>query len=122
MTTTHTTCSCGTTEPHKVATRETADGKKISLWSDGDVTTCMGWAIKGVGHARSRYATRKHLEAGWLAFADLCVYDYAEVGKLIQAARKAVLQHNFEPREYLRRTMAGERFRRVGAVIHKVST
>lgn len=113
------TCSCGTHENHEVARRTTLDGKRVVLWSDGLVTGAMGWGIKGVGAARTAYETSKNIEAGWLAFDEIDLYEYTDVGRLVRSARAAVRQASQEPRRYMRAKMAGATFKAVkrGAVI-----
>jgi hypothetical protein len=124
MKTTNTTCcSCGTHEPHEVARRRTLDGKLVALWSDGLVTGQMGWGIRGVGSARSAFERARDLRAGWLAIEEVGLYDYAEVGALVRAVRRAVRQDSLDPLYYTRRVLAGARFRRCGrhgAVIKEV--
>jgi hypothetical protein len=111
-------CPCGETKPHEVARRRTADGKTVALWSDGSVTAALGFALAGVGAPRSTYTRRKAVEAGWLVLAEVELYRLAEVPELVKAARRAVVQQILAPVVFLRRTMAGERFRLVnGAVV-----
>lgn len=83
-------CSCGEFEDHIIGKARTADDKVVSLWSDGLVTSGMNYYIKGIGRARSAADRRKDVEAGWLAFGDVELYDFAEVPALVKAARKAV--------------------------------
>ena len=98
----------------QMARRTTADGKSVILWSDGTLTSGMGWHIKGSSHtARSAYERKKNIEAGWLLMGDVELYDYAEVPKLVNAARKAVRQHHHQPLDFMRRYFKGDRFVRV---------
>lgn len=114
-----TPCSCGCAETHEVARRTTADGKLVVLWSDGLVTGFLGFRVRGVGASRSTYEAGKDMEAGWLMLDEVCLYDFAEVGALVHAARRSVRQRLLPAAEFMRRTLGGERFRTVrrGAVV-----
>lgn len=79
-------CSCGNNETHIVARRTTADGAEIVLWSDGDLTRPLGFAIPGVGRLSDRALA---LRSGRLVLEDLCLYQLSEVSTLVKAARWA---------------------------------
>lgn len=108
-------CPCGCSAAHKIAHRQTADGIRVTLWSDGTVTSGMGFCIRGIGAARSNYEAEKDVEAGWLAFAEIELYDLAEVSRLVRAARKAVRQRSDTPQEAMIRYYRGENIRTMKA-------
>lgn len=80
-------CPCGCTEAHVIATRESFDGAKLSLWSDGAIThgRC-GTYLRGLGNGRSRYARRVRALAVRLVADDLCIFTAAEIPAVIKAA------------------------------------
>ena len=41
-------CTCGTTDTHEIARRQTADGIGVVLWSDGAITGRLGVALHGI--------------------------------------------------------------------------
>lgn len=90
-------CSCGCSQIHKVARRETSDGVTLQLWSDGSVTYALGIYIKGTKSARTSYQSSKNLEAGHLLFSVVELYDFKEVPQLLKSARKAVRQKSDSP-------------------------
>lgn len=104
-------CSCGVKKDHVMATRKTADDKVVKLWSDGGVTSALGTCLPGIGTAKSAFETKKNVEAGWLAFAEVELYDFSEVSALVKAARRAVRNRFLDPRDYMLRSMKGEKFR-----------
>ena len=104
-------CSCGCTGAHRIARRETADGIRLDLWSDGTVNSGMGFAVPGVGAARSDYEAELDVAAGWLAFAEVALYDAAEVSRLVRCARRAMRQRSEHPREAMQRYFRGQRIR-----------
>lgn len=112
------TCSCGEKGPHIIARRRTMDGVEIEFWSDGGVTGRLGIYPKGLGPTRGSSGT--HLRAPQLIMGDVCLYDWAEIGPLVKAARRALTQSSFPPEVYLRRVMAGEKFRVFGKVVKSV--
>lgn len=94
----------------KIATRTTADGATVSLWSDGCVTRgAFGWSLPGVGASRNSDAQALDVQAGFLALGEACVYDVAEFPKLVKTARRAVRQSWTSPLDYVRNIMAGRR-------------
>lgn len=114
-------CTCGTDMTHELARRRTADGFTVVLWSDGAVTGILGMDVH-VRAPRNPGRVSLCVEAGWLAFGEVEFFDRAEVGDLVRMARWALEQVSLAPREFLRRRMAGERFRvgSRGAVIRAV--
>lgn len=77
------------TERTYLARRQTADGKTVLLWPDGQITYALGYAIRGVGRARKPWAREADLAAGW-AFMDWAeVFDACEIGTAIKAIRAA---------------------------------
>jgi len=108
-------CSCGSVAAHKIARRQTADGIRLDLWSDGTITSGMGFMLQGLGAARSDYEAERDVEAGWLLFAEVELYDGAEVARLAKCARKAVRQRSDSPREAMLRYFRGERVRTMKA-------
>lgn len=99
------------TEPTIIARRSTIDGKHVLLWSDGLVTWAMGYRITGVGAARSDFECSLDLEAGWLVMGEACVYESAEIARLVKAARKAVRQSSCIPLVAMRHYFRGDRLR-----------
>lgn len=85
-------CTCGTTDHHIIANRQTADGIGVALWSDGAVTGRLGAALQGVPVARPRTveAITASRAAGWMFAGDVALYDAAEIGALYDACRWAV--------------------------------
>lgn len=75
----------------------------------------MGFALPGVGVARSSFEAERDLKAGWLLFAEIELYDGQEVPRLAKAARKAVRQHCDTPKEAMLRYFRGERLRTMKA-------
>lgn len=84
------TCGCGNPKPHRLAARETSDGKRVELWSTGAVTGGMGFALDGVPIARPRSAEARTvaLRAGWLLIGEVELWDRAEVPALYAACRR----------------------------------
>lgn len=116
-TTTVNPCSCGCTEPHVIARRNTFDGIRVQLWSDGAVTCGINTYVAMA--PRSAYARRKAVEAGWLVAGCVDMYDHAELRGLVGAARKAVVQSSLAPAAYLAAVLRGVKFQALkkGAVI-----
>ena len=80
-------CSCDDHTDHVVGRRTTADGKRVSLWSDGSLPWALGYAIRGSAHPRTEGQRSRALTAGWLVLGEVCLYDASEVSGLISAAR-----------------------------------
>ncbi len=91
MTTTAHSCSCGTSTPHVIARRMTADGIGVALHHDGAVTGRFGSGLEGVPVARprTREARELALRVGWLFAGEVSLYDYSELGLLYAACRWA---------------------------------
>lgn len=104
-------CPCGSKTAHRIARRDTADGIRIDLWSDGTVTSGMGFQIPGVGVSRSNFEIARDVEAGWLAFGEVELYDAAEISRLIAAARRAIRQRCDAPRAAMLRYFSGYHLR-----------
>lgn len=101
-------CTCGVATDHLVATRRTADGKSVQLWSDGQVTWGLGYGMRGVGRARYYSVRQRNLQAGWIVIGDVELYDAAEVPALVRAARKGMLQPGAtiaSARDFMRRAL-----------------
>lgn len=81
------TCSCGDAKPHVVAVRQTSDGVRLTLWSDGDVTR-RGIALRGLGRARTPFAAECYVRALSDIAGDIERYDAAEVATAIRIARR----------------------------------
>ena len=79
-------CSCGCFKPHAFATRETADGKRVRLWTDGTITHAgVGDPfIKGLGEARSTWGTRARSRTLRLIANDVSLFDLAELPTLVR--------------------------------------
>jgi hypothetical protein len=76
-------CSCGNPQDHVIAKSVTADGVMLERWSNGDITGRMGQYPTGIGKARSAKAA----EAADKIWANISLYDWAELPALIKAAR-----------------------------------
>lgn len=74
---------------HVLARRVTADGKHVLLWSTGELTWALGYAIRGAARPRSEKGRESALRAGWLVLGDVELYDADELPALIAAARWA---------------------------------
>ena len=111
-------CTCGESKLHIIARRKTFDDKLVLGWSDGAVTFGLGLFPRGVGRLRSSAQLRYQA-----LVLDLCgLYDAAELGALIHAARASLVQ-TAQPREaFVRRHVAGERFSFNGRVLRKKPT
>jgi hypothetical protein len=87
-------CSCGCAEAHPIATRETADHRRVRVWSDGMVTHAdpFGTHIRGIGPVRIARSSAA------LAGRDLveCIgfFDFAELPTLVRTAR-ALRKHTY---------------------------
>lgn len=84
-------CTCGREDPHIIASRKTADGIGVVLWSDGPITGHLGSALPGVPIRRPRTPEARHLclVAGRLLLGEVCFWDASEVGRLYSACEKA---------------------------------
>lgn len=73
-----------------LATRTTADGKMVGLWSDGVVTVgYLHTHVRGAGVAMTAEKRAENVRAGWLLLCEVAVYDTAELPAAVCAARKA---------------------------------
>ena len=79
-----------------IARRQTANGKAVCFWANGDVTWALGYAIRGVGSAMSSYAQARNLEASHWIMDDVGLYDSAEIPALIKCAREMARQSGWE--------------------------
>lgn len=74
-----------------LATRKTADGKVVGLWSDGVVSVGYLHAhVRGAGTAKSAEQRAANVQAGWLLLGEVELYDAAELPAAVKAARNAV--------------------------------
>jgi hypothetical protein len=88
-------CSCGCTEPHVIATRETFDGVQLSIWSDGSITHGrLGTYLRGLGECRSNYGRRARVRAVRLMADDFAVFTAAEIPTVIKIA-EATFAHSY---------------------------
>lgn len=74
--------------PHIIARRDTADGARVSLWTDGDITlgsSRFGARISGLGMPRSRWARSNRVRSLRLIMDDISSFDLAEIPKLVRA-------------------------------------
>jgi hypothetical protein len=108
-------CSCGSAIPHKIVRRRTADDKEVSLWSDGQVTAGIGFCIRSIGVSHSDHECSLNVEAGWLVFGEIELYDGAEVARLVKCARRAVRQKLEIPRIAMIKYFQGKRLRTMKA-------
>lgn len=84
-------CSCGCTAPHPIATRETADGRRVLVLSDGaiiDGPSKFSPVLRGLGAPRSRYARELRARAVRLLLDSFDVLDHAEIAKAIKLAER----------------------------------
>jgi len=81
-------CSCGERADHMLFQRRTADDQILKFWSNGDVSTSLGFGFRGIGSARNDVSEDRNRRANeWLA--DLVgFYDLRDVPRLISNARK----------------------------------
>lgn len=80
-------CSCGDAANHVVARRQTADGKRVLLWSDGSLTWGFGEAVTGSARPSTASQAERALCAGWLVMGEVGIYDADELSELVAAAR-----------------------------------
>ena len=79
-------CSCGCTEAHVIARRQTADGRHLAIWSTGEITYAIGLYLRGLGTPRSRWGVETRIKAVRLMMDDFGAYDADEIPTLIRAA------------------------------------
>lgn len=86
-------CSCGCSALHVIARRETADGRALTILSDGSILagpTKLSPALRGLGAPRSNYTAGKRAAAVALVLDDLGLYDFAEVATAIKIAETTI--------------------------------
>jgi hypothetical protein len=85
------TCICGTTEPHVIARRMTADRIGVALWQDGAITGRFATGFPGVPIVRPRTSEARNLalRAGWLFMGEVEVHETDNLGDLYAACRWA---------------------------------
>lgn len=83
-------CTCACEGAHPIATRTTADGRALWLWSTGALTAQGGAALPGVPVARPSTpdARAVALDAGRLALGEACLWDADDLPALYTAARR----------------------------------
>ena len=72
-----------------IARRDTFDGKRVYLWSDGSLTWALGYAIRGSANPRTPAQIDAALRAGWLVLGEVEIVESDDVPRLIEAARWA---------------------------------
>lgn len=92
-------CSCGNQEPHRLASRRTADGVRAELWSDGKVN--LGNAAFWMTQER-----RIGLDAGWAVMEEVCLYTQHEWSALCAAAKVAFNGKHAQPLIQMRARLA----------------
>lgn len=82
-------CSCGNTELHIVANRQTLDGIGVAMWSDGALTGCLGARLLDVPVSRPKTAEAQKLtvRTGRLFLGEVCLYASNDLGALYKACR-----------------------------------
>lgn len=73
-----------------IARRDTTDGHRVYLWSDGSLTRALGVSIRGAWFKPSESNRQRALRAGWLVLGDVEIYSDEEVSDLARAARWTV--------------------------------
>ena len=81
-------CSCGCTKEHVIATRETADGRRIQVWSNGVLTYSLGLFVRGIGTPRTRTGRNTQRRAVLAIADDIGLYDYAELATVVKIAAR----------------------------------
>lgn len=92
-------CSCGKTEAHKVARRQTIDGHAVILWSDGSITGRLGYQIKDVPCLRPRTESGHDvaMRAGWMLIGECEIYESDEVASLYRSCLRAAKRGDNRP-------------------------
>lgn len=86
-------CSCGCTTVHVIARRETADGRALTILSDGVILAGpakFSPVLRGLGSPRSNYTAGKRLAAVALMLDDLSLFDIAEIPAVIKCAETTI--------------------------------
>lgn len=106
-------CTCGRTDDHVIAERQTFDGVRVCIWSNGDLTGALGIYPRDIGktHGASQIRVARLIQD------EISMYDWAELADLIKMARKAIVQPLVPAITYVRRAMAGETFRPAGKAV-----
>lgn len=91
-----TSCSCGCTEPHKIANRLTADGKTVTVWSDGSLTYALGLYIPKLGKSRDPL----RVEAVRLIVDNIGLLDFAELAVTVKRVQSALSAKKADPWAY----------------------
>lgn len=83
-------CSCGQTESHVIARRNTADDVAVEIWHDGCVTGRFGRALPGVPCVRPRTqeAVEREIVAARLFSDKVSLYNLAELPALYTECRR----------------------------------
>lgn len=83
-------CTCGCTELHAIATRETADGVRLRIWSDGAITHAVpgDTYVRGIGRGGSAYTRERNRRAALDVIDNISLFDLAEIRTLVHAARE----------------------------------
>lgn len=88
--TTETICSCGNPETHKVATRETADGFKVTIWSDGGLTVSyLHHYVRGLGNPRTNYGRTNRKRSVKLLMDSFGLMNLKEISRAIKLAERS---------------------------------
>lgn len=84
-------CTCGEPHPHRVASRRSASGTIVELWSDGPITGALGIGLRGVPISRPKTtrAGERNLRAGWLFLGEVELFEDGELRGLYAACRWA---------------------------------
>lgn len=84
-------CSCGKVETHAIANRETADGFRLRVWSDGALThaTPGDPFVRGIGRSRFRWSRSRDVAVVSDICDDIPIFELSELPTLISVARAA---------------------------------
>lgn len=80
-------CSCGTVHVHVVATRHTAEGVGVCLWSDGAVTDHQGGSHRA--RASPAECPDARMAAGWRVMDLVPLHHLRELRGLLQSVPDA---------------------------------
>lgn len=105
-------CSCGCREAHKVARRETFDGKRVELWSDGSITQ-QGVYLRGLGTPRYRWAQAWRIRAVRLIADDVGLYTAAELPAVVKIAERT-FAHSYSTEDARRSHVRAIAARKIG--------
>jgi hypothetical protein len=93
-------CSCGDAHPHRIATRHTADGITVYVWSDGGLSSPF-FSVRGLGAPASKYTRERRARAVRLVMDDFGVFDLRELAVLVKSAEEC-LGHSYTDQSLLR--------------------